>query len=152
MKVAFGHKQRYEIKIPFGEISLKLRQTNWDVARTNVNVVADELSSQITIHTCLAIDIWSRRRRRTSTRFYALRCHPLKMTDFREIGAKSFQLYYGHPQLAGERLVRAMQCTQFCAKSAKNDLKPADFLKRNIYFKTEGVLYKKTLLHPLPSL
>jgi hypothetical protein len=30
----------------FGEISLKLRQTNWNVARTHVNVVADELPSQ----------------------------------------------------------------------------------------------------------
>lgn len=32
-----------------------------------------------------------------------------------------------------------MQRTQFCAKSAKNDLKPTDFLKRNFYFETEGV-------------
>jgi hypothetical protein len=39
----FGHKQRYEIKVTFGEISLKLRQTNWNVARDNVNVVVDEL-------------------------------------------------------------------------------------------------------------
>ena len=35
--------------------------------------------------------------------------------------------------------MRAMQCTQFCAKSAKNDLKSTDFLKRNFYFETEGV-------------
>ena len=32
---------RYETKHTFGETSLKLRQTNWNVARINVNVVAD---------------------------------------------------------------------------------------------------------------
>ena len=53
-----------------------------------------------------------------------------------EIGSKSFQLYYGHPWLARKRLARAMQCTQFRAKSAKNDLKPIVFLKHNFYFKT----------------
>jgi hypothetical protein len=35
--------------------------------------------------------------------------------------------------------VRAMQRTQFYAKSAKNDLKPTDFLKRKFYFEIEGV-------------
>jgi hypothetical protein len=39
----------FKIKVTFGEISLKLRQTNWNVARKNVNVVVDELPSQITI-------------------------------------------------------------------------------------------------------
>ena len=57
-----------------------------------------------------------------------------------EIGAKNFRLYYGHPQLAGKHLVRAMQRTQFHAKSAENDLKPTNFLRRNFYFETEGVL------------
>jgi hypothetical protein len=47
-KVTFGHNLRYETKGTFGEISLKLRQTNWNVARDNVNVVADELPSQST--------------------------------------------------------------------------------------------------------
>ena len=28
IKVTFGHKSRYERKVTFGEISLKLRQTN----------------------------------------------------------------------------------------------------------------------------
>jgi hypothetical protein len=32
-----------------------------------------------------------------------------------------------------------MQCTLFRANSAKNDLKPTDFLKRNFYFETDGV-------------
>jgi hypothetical protein len=32
-----------------------------------------------------------------------------------------------------------MQCTPFRAKSAKNNLKPTDFLKRNFYFEMEGV-------------
>ena len=36
---------RYEIKVMFGEISFKLRQTNWNVAIKNVNVVVDELPS-----------------------------------------------------------------------------------------------------------
>ena len=56
-KVMFGHKLCYKIKITFGEVSLKLRQTNWNVATINVNVVIDELPSQITIYTCLTIDI-----------------------------------------------------------------------------------------------
>jgi hypothetical protein len=42
----------YEIKVTFGEISLKLRQKNWNVARNNVNIVADELPSQIRVYTC----------------------------------------------------------------------------------------------------
>ena len=72
----------YEIKGTFGEISLKLCQTNWNVARNNVNVVVDELPSQIIVYTCLTIDIWTRRRRCTSIWFYALRCHPPKMAGF----------------------------------------------------------------------
>jgi hypothetical protein len=44
----FGHNLRYETKGTFGEISLKLCQTNWNVAINNVNVVADELPSQST--------------------------------------------------------------------------------------------------------
>jgi hypothetical protein len=42
----FIHNLRYETKGTFGEISLKRRQTNWNVARINVNVVDDELPSQ----------------------------------------------------------------------------------------------------------
>ena len=42
-KVTFGHNLRYETKGTFGEISLKLRQTNWNVVKNNVNVVDDEL-------------------------------------------------------------------------------------------------------------
>ena len=59
---------RFKIKVTFGEISLKLHQMNWNVARNNVNVVVDELPSQITIYTYLTINNWTRRRRRTSTR------------------------------------------------------------------------------------
>jgi hypothetical protein len=47
-KVTFGHNLRYETKGTFREISLKLRQTNWNVAIINVNVVDDELPSQST--------------------------------------------------------------------------------------------------------
>jgi hypothetical protein len=61
IKVMFGHKPRYETKVTFGEHSLKLRQTKWNVARDNVNVVVDELPSQIKIYTCITIDIWTQR-------------------------------------------------------------------------------------------
>jgi hypothetical protein len=50
---------RYEIKVTFGEISLELRQTNWNVTIINVNVVVDELPSQTTIYTSLIIDSWT---------------------------------------------------------------------------------------------
>jgi hypothetical protein len=60
IKFTIGHKLRYEIKVTFGKISLKVRQTNWNVARNNVNVVADELLSPIMVCTCLIIDIWTR--------------------------------------------------------------------------------------------
>jgi hypothetical protein len=33
-----------------------------------------------------------------------------------------------------------MQCMQFHAKSAQNDLKATDFLKCNFYFETNGVI------------
>ena len=58
----FGHKPHYEMKVTFGEISLKLRQTNWNVVTNNVNVVVDE----ILVYTCLIIDIWIRQHRCTS--------------------------------------------------------------------------------------
>jgi hypothetical protein len=51
---------RYEIKVTFGEVSLKLRQTNWNAARNNVDVVGDEFSSRIAVNTYLTIDIWTR--------------------------------------------------------------------------------------------
>jgi hypothetical protein len=75
IKLHWDIKLSYEIKITFGEIS-KLCETNWNVARINVIVVANELPSQITV------DIWTRRRRHTSTQFYALQCHPPKMAGF----------------------------------------------------------------------
>jgi hypothetical protein len=37
--------------------------------------------------------------------------------------------------------VRAIQRTQICAKNAKNDLKPANLVKCNFCFETEGVVY-----------
>ena len=51
IKVMFGHKLCYEIKVTFGEVSLKLCRMNWNVARNNVNVVDNELPSQITVYT-----------------------------------------------------------------------------------------------------
>ena len=75
-KIALGNKSYIWQKI------IKLCQMNWNIARNNVSVVIYELPSQITIYNCLTIDIWTRRRRRTSTRFYALWCHPPKMASF----------------------------------------------------------------------
>ena len=73
---------RSKIKVTFAEISLKLRQTNWNVARINVNVVVDELPSQIIVYSFLTIDIWTQRRRCTLMQFYALRSHPHEMAGF----------------------------------------------------------------------
>ena len=72
----------FKMKVTFGEISLKLCQTNWNVAKINPFVVDDGLPNQITVYTCLTIDIWTQRHWRTSTRFYGLRCYPPKMTGF----------------------------------------------------------------------
>jgi hypothetical protein len=120
-----------------------LVKSNWNVARNNVNVVVDELPSQISVYTCLTIDIWTRRRWRTSMRFYALRCHPPKMVGFQwKLAPKVFD--FTMDTLARRKtLSEAIQRTQFCAKSTKNDLKPMDFLKRNFYFETEGVVCNK---------
>jgi hypothetical protein len=43
INVTFGHKLRYEIKVKFGEISLKLRPMDWNVVIHNVNVDVDKL-------------------------------------------------------------------------------------------------------------
>ena len=59
IKVTFGHKLRYAIKVRFAEICLKLRPMNWNVVRNHVNVVANELPSQTKIYTTLMIDIWT---------------------------------------------------------------------------------------------
>ena len=53
------------MKITLGEISLNLHQTNWNIARNNVNVIADELPSQIIVYTSSTIDVWTRRRQCT---------------------------------------------------------------------------------------
>ena len=45
IKDMFGYKLRYKMKVTFGENSLKLCQTNWDVAINNVNIFIDELPS-----------------------------------------------------------------------------------------------------------
>ena len=53
-----SYSLRFKTKDTYGEISLKLRQTNWNVARNNVNVVVDELPSQSTNnYTYVIIDI-----------------------------------------------------------------------------------------------
>ena len=81
-KVTFGHKIRYEINVTFGEISIRLHQTTWNVVKNNVNVVVDELPSQKTVYNCLKIDIWTHQCRCTSTRFCVLQCHPPKLVGF----------------------------------------------------------------------
>ena len=79
---------RYEIKVTFGEIFLKLCQTNWNVAIYNVNVVVDEL------HLFNNWYLDSTRINNGFMRFSAIRP---KWQASSEIGVKSFQLYYGHP-------------------------------------------------------
>jgi hypothetical protein len=61
IKDTFGHKCVKKIEFMFGEIFLKLSQTNWNVAINNVkkNVFVDELPSQIIVYTCFTIDIWT---------------------------------------------------------------------------------------------
>jgi hypothetical protein len=56
IKVTFGHKSRYEIKITLGEISLKLCQANWNVAKITGSVV-DVLPSEIAVYICFTFDI-----------------------------------------------------------------------------------------------
>jgi hypothetical protein len=104
IKVTFGHKPCYGIQVTFGEIYLKFRQTNWNVARNNVNVVADEVPSQIIIYTCLTIDIWTWWRRLTSMWFHALRCHPPKMAGFKWNWRQKFSTLLWTP-LAGRKVL-----------------------------------------------
>ena len=103
MKVTFGHKPHYERKVTFGEISLKLRQTNWNVARINVNVVVDELPSQVTIYTCLIIDIWTQHVNAHQRGFISFGAIRPKWLVFCQIDAKSLRLYYKDPWLTGKR-------------------------------------------------
>jgi hypothetical protein len=65
LKNTFGQNMHDKIKVTFGEISLKLCQTNRTLAINNVNFVADELPSQITVYACTTIDNWTRRRQHT---------------------------------------------------------------------------------------
>ena len=48
------------------------------------------------------------------------------------------------PLARWKRLVKAMQHTLFCAKIAKNDLKPTDFLKRNFQWNGGRTLLKSS--------
>jgi hypothetical protein len=43
--------------------------------------------------------------------------------------------------------VRVIQCTQFRAKNAKNDLNPTNLVKHNFCFETEGVLLNNFMVH-----
>ena len=97
IKVTFGHKLRYKIKITCGENSLKLRQTHWNVVRNNVNVVVDELTSQMIVYTCLILILGLNNvdaHQRGFMHFGAI-CPNWHVSN--EIGAKTFQLYFGHP-------------------------------------------------------
>jgi hypothetical protein len=98
---------RFKIKVTFGENFPKLHQTNWNVARNNVNVVVDELRSQITIYTCLTTGIWIQRRGRTSMRFGAIR---QKWRASTQMVPKCFY-FIMTPVLTRKRLVRAIQHT-----------------------------------------
>ena len=121
LKVTFGHKLRYETKISFGEISLKLRQTNWNVAKNYINVVVDELPSQITVYTCLTIDIWTRQHWCTSTQFYALHCHLPKLVGFQWKWCQKFLTLLWTPlarqkALSESYATHAVSCLKKCKK------------------------------------
>ena len=49
----------FKIKVTFGEISLKLHQTNRNVGNINVSIAINELPRQIIVYTWLTIDIWT---------------------------------------------------------------------------------------------
>jgi hypothetical protein len=122
IKVMFGQKLRYEIKVTFGEFFPKLCQMNWNVARNDVNVVADELPDQITFYTCFknwCLDSTA------STHINVVLFSPVPSAQNGglpvKLTPKVFNFTMDTPS-AGKRLVRAMECTQFRAKSAKNDL------------------------------
>jgi hypothetical protein len=124
----------------FSEISLKLCQTNWNVAIINVNVVVDGLSSQITVYTCLTIDIWTQWRRRTSTQFYALQCHPSIMTGFQSNWYQKFSTLLWTP-LAHRQITWWELCNahNFMLRVRKMTLSPRIFLEHNIHFEMEEV-------------
>ena len=122
INVTFGHKVCNEIKVTFGEISLKLSQTNWNVARNNVNVVADELASLLSVYTCLTIDIWTRRRWRTSMRFYALWCHPPKMAGFQWNWRQKFSTLLWTPLARQKALSEPYNAHNFVLKVQKMTL------------------------------
>ena len=56
------NKLRYKTKATIGKMFFKLRQMIWNVGINYVNIVVDELSSQIRVYTCLTIDIWTQQR------------------------------------------------------------------------------------------
>jgi hypothetical protein len=121
-----------------GEISLKLHQMNLIVAKINWNIVANELPSQSVVYTCLTIDVWTRRRRRG---FMCFRCYPPKLAGFHwKLAPKPFDFIMdtsGSPESAQwEELCDARIFVQTVRKmtwSLRN------FLKRDLYFETEGV-------------
>ena len=72
---------------------LKLCQTNWNVARNNIDVVVDTLSSQIySLH--LVNNWYLEAHQRGFMRFGAIRP---KWRASSESNVKSFRLYYGDP-------------------------------------------------------
>ena len=78
----------------FSNFAKRTRMLSKKKCKNNVNVVANELPSQITIYTCSTIDIWTWWRRRTSTQFYALQCHPPRMVCFQRNWCQKFTLLW----------------------------------------------------------
>ena len=146
IKVTLGHKMRYEIKVTFGENSLKLRQTNWKVVIFNVNVVVDELSSQITVY--ILFNNWyleSTASKHINTVLCTLVSSAQNGGLLVKLAPEVFNFTmdtHGSPESPWRELCDA--CS-FRAKSAKNDLKPTHFLKHNLYFETEGVEHNKSI-------
>ena len=119
-KVTFGHQLRYEIKVTFW----------WNISQTSPNEV------ECCQKQCKCCCWWTTKSNNSSHSFnnwyldltVSMHINPVlcALVPSAQIGkassemdAKNFQPYYGHPSLARKLLVRAMQHTQFCAKSVR---------------------------------
>ena len=112
-KTSKCYSLRFKTKVTFGEISLSQTLSNelkcchnqckcccWWTTKPNKSF------------TCLIIDIWTWRCRRTSTRFYALRCHLPKLASFQWNWRQKFSTLLWTP------LARRKALNESCATHA----------------------------------
>ena len=104
-----------------------------------------QIKQQFTLYT------WTRRRRRTSTWFHALRCHPPKMAaGFQWDWCQKFSTLLWTPLARQKALSDSELCNarNFVLKVQNNDLKPVDFLNRNVLFWNGGSMLLFDLAMP----